>query len=123
MILIFAFCAALAVRSYDNGVCFEYDFSKNTVKDAIADFYCGDLSSLEVSDGELQLDLTKLSAADGEYEGVILHGDSLISMNRSGDAQVTESKAFVTVKDGILYAKIQKLSFYEFVICKSRGGI
>lgn len=74
-------------------------------------------------DGELQLDLTELSAADGEYEGVILHGNSLISMNRSGDAQVTESKAFVTVKDVILYAKIQKLSFYEFVIYKSRGGI
>lgn len=54
LILIFAFCAALAVRSYDNGVCFEYDFSKNTVKDAIADFYCGDLSSLEVSDGKLR---------------------------------------------------------------------
>ena len=67
-------------------------------------------------DGELQLDLSAFEVQDGEYEGVMLHGDSLISMNRLNDMQVKESSCIVTVKNGTVCTKIQRLSFYEFVI-------
>ena len=50
----------------------------------------------------------------------MLHGDSLISMNRYNDTQVKESPAAVTVKGGVVYADVQKLSFYEFVIPKKK---
>ena len=70
-------------------------------------------------DGELELDLSVFCVPDGEYEGVMLHGDSLVSMNRSGDTQVKESPASVTVENKTAKMKIDKLSFYEFVIPKS----
>ena len=71
-------------------------------------------------DDTLQLDLSVFNVADGEYAGVILHGDSLVSMNRYNDTQVKESPASVTVRNGIVYADVLKLSFYEFVIPKKR---
>ncbi len=41
-------------------------------------------------------------------------------MNRFNDAQIKEGPYAVTVKDGILYADIKKLSFCEIVIpCKN----
>ncbi len=70
-------------------------------------------------DGELELDLSVFCVPDGKYEGVMLHGDSLVSMNRSGDTQVKESPASVTVENKTAKMKIDKLSFYEFVIPKS----
>ena len=71
-------------------------------------------------DDTLQLDLSVFDVADGEYPGVMLHGDSLISMNRYNDTQVKESPASVTVRNGVVYADVLKLSFYEFVIPKKR---
>ena len=53
---------------------------------------------------------------DGEYAGVVLNGDSLIAMNRLNDTEVKESACTVTVKGGVVYADVKKLSFYEFVI-------
>lgn len=47
---------------------------------------------------------------------MILHGDSLTSMNTLNDTQVKESPCSITLENGVLYADIKKLSFYEFII-------
>ncbi len=73
-------------------------------------------------DGGLELDLSVFGVPDGEYGGICLCGDSLISMNTLNDTQVKERPAAVNVKDGVLYAKVRKLSFSEFVIKKTKAA-
>ncbi len=67
-------------------------------------------------DGELELDLSEFGVKDGEYGGVILSGDSLISMNRLNDAQIGEAPASVTVTNGRIKMTVRRLSFAEYVI-------
>lgn len=67
-------------------------------------------------DGELELDLSEFGVKDGEYGGVILSGDSLISMNRLNDAQIGEAPASVRVTNGRIKMTVRRLSFAEYVI-------
>ena len=69
-------------------------------------------------DDELELDLSALGVKDGAADGVILTGDSLLSMNRLNDAQIGEAPASVTVADGVIGLTVRRLSFAEYVIPK-----
>ena len=66
--------------------------------------------------GELTLDLSAFPTRNGEATGVRLAADSLLSMNRLGDMQITESPASLTVKDGRITCTVPPLSFSEFII-------
>ncbi len=66
--------------------------------------------------GELELDLSAFGVRDGEYGGVILTGDTLVSMNRLNDAQIGERPASVTVTDGRIRTAVRPLSYAEYVI-------
>ncbi len=65
---------------------------------------------------KLQLDLSEFNVGDGEYDGVSVEGDSLVSMNRQNDMQIKERKSKITVKSGCVTLDIKKLSFAEYVI-------
>ena len=67
-------------------------------------------------DGEVEIDLTAFSVADGEARGVLLSADSLLSMNTLHDTQVAESPDTVTVRGGAVKATVKRLSFGEYVI-------
>ena len=67
-------------------------------------------------DGEVELDLTAFSTADGEARGVLLAADSLLSMNTLNDTQVAESPDTVTVQGGAVKATVKGLSFGEYII-------
>ena len=66
--------------------------------------------------GELTLDLSAFPTRNGEATGVRLAADSLLSMNRLGDMQITESPASLTVQDGRITCTVPPLSFSEFII-------
>ena len=67
-------------------------------------------------DGEVEIDLTAFSVADGEARGVLLSADSLLSMNTLNDTQVAESPDTVTVRGGAVKATVKRLSFGEYVV-------
>ncbi|MBO4327037.1 MAG: hypothetical protein J5950_07180 [Clostridia bacterium] len=67
-------------------------------------------------DGNIDIDVSQYSVKDGEYKGVILTGDSLLSMNTLNDKQVAEHDASISVKDGHIIADVRKLSFAEYII-------
>ena len=66
--------------------------------------------------GALELDLSEFGVQDGEYDGLILAGDSLVSMNRLNDQQIKESPVSVTVRRGRIDMNVRRLSFSEYVI-------
>ena len=70
-------------------------------------------------EGELEFDLSEFSVKDGEYDGVILAGDSLISMNKLHDMQITERPASLTVNDGWIRMPVARLSYSEYLIPKT----
>ncbi|MBO4869148.1 MAG: hypothetical protein J5585_05505 [Clostridia bacterium] len=67
-------------------------------------------------DDELELDLSAFDVADGECGGVMLCGDSLLSMNTLNDTQVKETPATIHVRGGRVVMAVKRLSFSEFVI-------
>jgi alpha-N-arabinofuranosidase len=72
--------------------------------------------------GTLEIDLSEFDVRDKEYSGVILAGDSLISMNRLNDEQIKEFPASVTVADGRIGMTVRPLSFSEYVFEIRRGS-
>lgn len=68
------------------------------------------------SDGFLELDISLFDVADGQYSGTVLSGDSLLSMNRLGDAQVKESPASIAVRGRMIRLDVRKLTYSEYVI-------
>ncbi|MBR7063337.1 MAG: hypothetical protein IKI42_09935 [Clostridia bacterium] len=66
--------------------------------------------------GELDLDLSAFNVTDGEYGGVMLCGDSLLSMNRLNDRRVREDFVSVRVNAGMLSMHVRPLSFAEYLI-------
>ena len=67
-------------------------------------------------DGALRIDLSAFDVPDGVCEGVILSGDSLLSMNTLNDKQVREAPARISVRDKTVDMTVRRLSFAEYVI-------
>ena len=66
--------------------------------------------------GGVEIDLSAFDVADGEVAGECLVADSLLAMNRLGDAQVQDIATSVPVSQKILECTIPPLSYAEFVI-------
>ena len=64
----------------------------------------------------LELDLSVFDVADGQAEGVLLSADSLLSMNRLHDQQITELEDSITVANKIVKTTVPKLSYGEYII-------
>lgn len=67
-------------------------------------------------DGEIELDLTAFSTADGQAQGISLYADSLLSMNTLNDQQIRETAVSLNVKGGKITAVVPKQSYAEYVI-------
>ncbi len=67
-------------------------------------------------DGELDLDLSAFSVADGICSGVILSAESLLSMNVLRDAQITEAATHLEVSSHSVRTIVPKLSFAEYIL-------
>ena len=68
------------------------------------------------ADGELELDLSEFAVRDGEAGGVLLAGDSLLSMNRLHDTQIRERPAAAEVRDSTFRAAARRLSYAEYIV-------
>lgn len=67
-------------------------------------------------DGELELDLSAFTIADGTVEGNGLIGDSLLSMNTLHERQVREITPAAVVAGATLKCAAPKLSYAEYTI-------
>ena len=67
-------------------------------------------------DGEIELDLSAFTVRDGEAAGVLLAGDDLLAMNTLTDQPIREREASVAIRDRVVKATVQKLSYGEYVI-------
>lgn len=75
-----------------------------------------DLLNRSEEDGEIDLDLSAFDVIEGRHEGVILKGESLISMNKLNDQQVRENPSEVTVEKKHVKKTVEKLSYAEYII-------